>query len=336
MGLHDFLDEEQALEWYYSKNKINTGKKIGYRRVSGKIGLTDNEKGIRGAWVEKRVALFKSLLHFGYQIIPLSEVTDMTKNDGFEYSTTYQQCDTLILEFGGTNIQFYKKYWDDTCDMVQAHKGNIIFINDDPDLPFLWELLPDEDWTRWTIAANATEAAAVAETLKAPAGARVVDYPMSRGMGFAEFSSGGIEKLIYIGRPGGRSKYFKTFTKSNNLEVAGKPTEWEDFPQVNVVENPQQRDRRNFYRKYNGCLAVYDDKHKRCGWRTGRAYHALYAGIPVFGPEGNNGLAWVMNVTSEEDITKASLFSLEKRKEIWERQKAFVEKRDSVKDLITL
>jgi hypothetical protein len=35
---------------------------VGYRRVAGKIGLTDNENGVRGAWVEKRVELLKNLL----------------------------------------------------------------------------------------------------------------------------------------------------------------------------------------------------------------------------------------------------------------------------------
>jgi hypothetical protein len=336
MSLHDFLDEERELEWFYSKNKINNKAKVGYRRVSGKIGLTDKENGIRGAWVEKRVALFKMLLNYGYQIIPFSEATDSTKADGFKTFDKYQHCDVLILEFGGTNLQFYQKYWDDTCEMIKQHQGRIIFINDDPDLSFLWDLLPDESWSRWTIAANATETVAVSEALKAPEDVRVVDYPMSRGMEFAEFSSGGIDKLVYIGRPNGRAKYFKEYTKSAALEVAGKPAEWEDYTQLSIVENPQQRDRRAFYRKYNGCLAIYDDKHKRCGWRTGRAYHALYAGIPVFAPAGNKGLAWCYAVDSAEDVTKAASMSVEKRNKLWLMQKDYVEKKDAMTDLISL
>ena len=78
MSLHEFLGEERLLEWFYSANASNTGKKIGYRRVSGKIGLTNKENGIRGAWVEKRVAFFKNVLAQGMRIIPLSEPTEAT------------------------------------------------------------------------------------------------------------------------------------------------------------------------------------------------------------------------------------------------------------------
>lgn len=335
MSLHEFLGEERLLEWFYSKNASNTGKKVGYRRVSGKIGLTSKENGIRGAWVEKRVALFKNMLEFGYQIIPLSEPTDATKDDGFTSFDTYQKCDVLMLEFGGTNLQFYQKYWDKTVEMIKAHEGRIIFLNDDPDLPFLWELLPDEDWTRWTIAANATNSAKVTEILKCPQLSSTVDLPMSSGMEFAEFSPGGIEKCVYIGRPNGRNKYFKEYTKSKELEVAGKSAEWEDYPELAIVDNPQQRDRRNFYRKYNACLAVYDDKHKNSGWRTGRAFHALYAGIPVCAPAGNNGLNWCYPVQSAEDISKFAKLSVDIREKIWKKQKEVVEKFGKV-DPLTL
>ena len=166
--LGSLFGEEAALGWYTDKNASNTGKTIGYRRVSGKVGLTDNENGVRGAWVEKRVALFKKLLDNNYKIALLSQPTDQTEAEGVEFSTAYKPVDVLILEFGGTNIQFYKKYWDATVEMINEHRGRIIFINDDPDLSFLWELLPNEDWSRWTIAANATNTSEVAKTLKVP------------------------------------------------------------------------------------------------------------------------------------------------------------------------
>jgi len=329
MSLHEFFDEEKLLEWFYSKNS-NIGIKVGYRRVSGKIGLTSNENGIRGAWVEKRVALFKNMLDFGYQVIPLSEATDATKDDGFETFDTYQECDVLMLEFGGTNLQFYQKYWDKTIEMINAHKGRIIFLNDDPDLPFLWNLLPNEDWSRWTIAANAVNSEEVAAILKSPEGSRTVDLPMASGMEFLEFSAGVEDKIVYIGRPSGRTKYFKEFTQSKYLVIAGKESEWSDYSDVTVLDNPQQRDRRNFYRKYAGCLAVYDDKHKRSGWRTGRAYHALYAGIPVVSPEGNAGLNWCVPVEKSSSIEKFATLPTETRQKIWEKQKSIVEKTGKV------
>lgn len=321
MSLHEFLGEERLLEWFYSHNSSNTGKTIGYRRVSGKIGLTNKENGVRGAWVEKRVALFKNLMILnGYRIIPLSEATDATKDDGFETFSEYQPCDILMLEFGGTNLQFYQKYWDKTVEMIKAHKGRIIFLNDDPDLPFLWELLPDEDWSRWTIAANAVNCAEVAKVLKCPEGSRTVDLPMASGMEGESFHAGEVEAIVYIGRPNGRTKYFKEFTKSRELKIAGKEAEWEDYSGLEILENPQQRDRRKFYQKFAGCLAVFDDKHKNTGWRTGRAYHALYAGIPVCAPRGNAGLNWCFPVDTAADISMFAKLSAEKRQKIWEKQ----------------
>jgi hypothetical protein len=334
MSLHEFLGEERLLEWFYSKNSSNTGTKVGYRRVSGKIGLTNKENGVRGAWVEKRVALFKNMLHFGHQIIPLSEATDATKDDGFTTFDTYQKCDVLMLEFGGTNLQFYQKYWDKTIEMIKAHEGRVIFLNDDPDLPFLWELLPDEDWSRWTIAANATNCDEVADILKCPKGTTTVDLPMASGMEFMEFSPGTQHQVVYIGRPNGRAKYFKEYTKSRYLAVSGKESEWEDYSGLTILENPQQRDRRNFYRNFAGCLAVYDDKHKRSGWRTGRAYHALYAGIPVCAPEGNAGLNWCFPIESAASIEKFAMMPSELRQKIWEKQKSVVEKTGKVDPLI--
>lgn len=322
MSLHEFLGEDRLLEWYYSLNSKNTGIKIGYRRVSGKIGLTNNESGIRGAWVEKRVALFKNLLSSNYQIVPLSTPTEATYADGFTSFDSYSFCNVLILEFGGTNLQFYKKDWDKTIEIISEHKGRIIFINDDPDLPFLWELLPNEKWSRWTIAVNATNPAEASKILKCPPDCRVVDLPMANGMDFAEFSKGSIDKLVYIGRPNGRTKLVKQFI-SNKVEISGKQKEWDGY-NVNVIDNPQQKDRRNFYRNYKGCLTIYDNKHKQCGWRTGRAFHALYAGIPVCAPSGNDGLLWAFPVENENDVNKFLSLSDEKRKLIWEKQKSII------------
>jgi len=334
MSLHEFLGEERMLEWFYSKNSSNTGVKVGYRRVSGKIGLTNKESGVRGAWVEKRVALFKNLLDFGYRIIPMSEPTDPTKDDGFTSFSTYQECDVLMLEFGGTNLQFYQKYWDTTIEMIKSHTGRVIFLNDDPDLSFLWDLLPDEDWSRWTIAANAVNCDEVSKVLKCPALSTTVDLPMASGMEFAEFHPGTSGTVVYIGRPGGRTKYFKEFTSSKYLQVSGKEAEWEDFDALEILPNPQQRDRRKFYQNFNGCLAVFDDKHKRTGWRTGRAYHALYAGIPVCAPQGNAGLNWCFPADTAGDLTKFALFSVEQRHKIWEMQKRVVEKTGKVDPII--
>jgi hypothetical protein len=335
MSLMSLLGEESQLSWFLDRYSSNTGPKIGYRRVSGKVGLTNNEEGIRGAWVEKRVALFKTLLDDNYRIDLLSEPTDATKDELSDYHSKYQECDTLILEFGGTNLQFYKKYWDKTVEMINDHKGKIIFINDDPDLAFLWELLPNENWTRWTVAANAVNPKEVGQVLGCPTGVRVVDYPMDGGMEFADFHDGENKKIVYIGRPNGRSKIFKELTKSPELVIAGKPEEWKDFPDVNVVKNPSQKDRRAFYQTYAGCLAVYDNKHKTCGWRTGRAYHAVYAGIPVCSPEGNAGLNWCYGIDTARSLSDFAETDNSFREKIWNQQKRTIQMTKKV-DLIKL
>ena len=328
------VNNDKELDWFFSKNFSNKGQKVGYRRVSGKIGLTSRENGARGAWVEKRISLFKKLIEFGHRIIPLSEATEATKESNIITFDGYQKCDVLMLEFGGNNLQFYKKYWDKTIEIIKLHKGKIIFLNDDPDLPFLWKLLPDENWSRWIISANAKNTEAVKNALKCPSGCRVVDFPMASGMPFEEFQHGELSYLIYIGRPNGRSKYFKEFTKSKHLKVAGKPEEWKEYVGLSIIENPQQRERRKFYQMFYGCLSVYDDKHKDTGWRTGRAYHSLCAGIPACAPVGNSGLEWCYPIETSEDIDKFILLGKEERKKIWEKQKSVVEKESYIDPLL--
>ena len=73
------------------------------------------------------------------------------------------------------------------------------------------------------------------------------------------------------------------------MTVAGKQDEWGD---VTAITPPEQKDRAEFYRQWRTCLAIYDSKHRDTGWRTGRAYHALMAGIPVAAPTGNPALSW--------------------------------------------
>lgn len=318
MSLRAFLDEPSDLDWFTQGNENATGPTIGYRRVAGKIGLTSHEEGVRGAWVDKRVAMFKKFLSENNKIVILSGTTFETRNEGVEKQK--EHFDILCLEFGGTNLQFYGKDWEETVSLVKAHDGFVWFICDDPDLSFLWNLLDGEDWSRWTIIANAVNTNAVLETLRAPEGVGCVHVAMDNYMESDAFSAGSIPKVVYIGRNSGRSAYFKTFGKSPHLQIAGKAKEWEDYPDLTLVDVPQQKDRRKFYRDYYGCLAVYDKKHKETGWHTGRAYHALYAGIPVLAPPGNAGLDWCYPINDVADIEKFVNLSVEERQAIWQNQ----------------
>ena len=297
--------------------------KIGYRRVAGKVGLTNQENGIRGAWVDKRLALFRAFQKYGHTVSVLSPLTDLTAAKGLIGHAEYKPCDILLLEFGGTNLQFYGDFWDATVRMIKQHRGEIIFINDDPDLPFVWHLLPNEDWRRWTVAANAAHPKAVREILKCPAGVRVIDYPMHTGMKPGTYAANHNGQVVYIGRPNGRKKHFTEYAKADNLVIAGKPDEWTEYP-FSVYPTPQQKDRRRFYKQYAGCLAVYDDKHKMTGWRTGRAYHALYAGVPVCAPTGNEGLSWTFPANTAQSEDAFANMSAEQRQVLWHAQIAAV------------
>jgi len=318
MSLNAFFDEPSDLDWFNEANQHNTGSIIGYRRVAGKIGLTNNEEGIRGAWVDKRIALFKKFFADGHRIVLLSSTTDATRDEGLDRQS--DNFDILCLEFGGTNLQFYGKNWDLTIEYVKNHSGFVWFVCDDPDLSFLWNLMPDEAWDRWTILANAVNADATLRALKAPEGVGFMHLAMDKYMEADSFSPGTIKKVVYIGRNQGRSAHFKNFGASPYLQIAGKTKEWEDYPLLSLVDVPQQKDRRKFYRNYYGCLAIYDKKHKETGWHTGRAYHALYAGIPVLAPPGNDGLAWCYPINEPSDIEKFIQLSVEERQAIWKKQ----------------
>ena len=75
---------------------------------------------------------------------------------------------------------------------------------------------------------------------------------------------------------------------------------------------------------------MYDQKHALCGWRTGRAYHALLAGIPVTAPRGNPALAWAWQTDSPMDLARFIKLPTEDRRALHAAQcaaaKADIEK----------
>lgn len=287
---------------------------IGYRRVSGKIGITNNENGVRGAWVEKRKALWNNIKK-KHEIIPLSKLTESTKLTGLEQSN--ESCDVLLLEFGGINLQFYKKDWNETIQIIKSHKGKVFFITDDPDLPFLWNL--HNDYTNWTIIVNALNPKICRTILKIPATANIQIYPFHIDMDRHEYSTTHNNKVIYIGKPTGRTNYIKKLAYSHHFEIACKNTERKKIG-INSIDIPQQKDRYEFYRKYVGCMALYDKKHAITGWRTGRAYHSLYSGIPVLTISGNEALNWCHNIDNTNEIDKFVNLNDVEREKIYRHQ----------------
>ena len=290
--------------------------KIGYRRVSGKLPLTVDEAGARGTWLEKRRALIRSLEDRGHTFAYLSDPTPNSVDAGF-HKQALADSELLMLEFGGNNLMFNKKAWEETFALIKEHKGKIVFLCDDPDLPFLWAELADEDWSRWTIAANATETEQVRQKIKVPAKAEVIDMAFHALLPQREFADGQNSTAIYYGRPNGRNKILQPFLSSGALTVAGKQEEWGD---VTSLPPPEQKNRVEFYRQWRACLAIYDGKHKDTGWRTGRAYHALMAGIPVAAPTGNPALAWTYATDTSSQLGNLLRMSTESRQALHAEQ----------------
>jgi hypothetical protein len=108
-----------------------------------------------------------------------------------------------------------------------------------------------------------------------------------------------MEPAVYIGRPKGREKALRgIFEAGVELEVCGRAKEWEGFD-VRVIDAPDQGARGAFYRRRLASVVVADRKHKRMGWRTGRAYHALYAGTPAVVEADHEALAETFTVFHE-------------------------------------
>jgi len=290
---------------------------IGYRRVSGKIGLTSFELGQRGSWVEKRIALINYLKSKNHTISFLSSFTDETKSF---VKNNVEDYNLLILEFGRNNLLQNGKDWEQTNAIVKKHIGHIIFICDDPDLSYHWNMLKNEDFSRWTILVNAKNKESCKKALKIPDKARILDIPFHHFLKKSNFSNSKIPNVVYIGNSSGRNKIFQNLTLSKHLIISGRAKEWLDYPNLRLTIMPQQKDRMQFYKMFYGCLAVCDNKHNETQWRTGRAYHGLHSGIPVLTIKGNLALNWGYNISNYQEIDSFITLSNEKRQEIYAKQ----------------
>lgn len=270
---------------------------IGYRRLSGAIGLSNMEQGTRGMWWEKRRALVGHLGERGHVVHFIGRMTKQTQQDKmlhyFHDPEAKSRYDVLLVEFGGTNAQFFGRDLEETYRLVSWHKGPVVYICDDPDLWFPWKATPAEDWTRWTVWVNADVERAGVRAYLSPSGAKVLDLPFASLLAMEPPVEKAIRDpfLTYIGRPGGRTDAVRRLVAAGApFRVYGRGEEWGEFG-VRVEEAPPQPQRGAFYAQQLGCLALADRKHKKMLWRTGRAYHALAAGCPVLAEASHTLLA---------------------------------------------
>lgn len=273
--------------------------KIAYRRMSGAIGLTDQEKGTRGLWWEKRKALFQCLYERGHRVDVAGRFTKPSQ-EFHETKVLDSSHEMLMIEFGSSNKSFYGDDLDETLAVAHRFRGPIVFLCDDPDLPYLWKTalpLPKQTWSAWY---NCTRPQAFAGQ---PKWVKSFDFPFSSfqptNSPSAEYQK---DHLVYIGRPNGREKVVKALIAGGvPWRAFGKTEEWSALG-VRVWDAPQQPDRAEFYRRQLGSLVLADSKHKRLGWRTGRAYHALFAGCPAVVEADHDALAGFTRFNTATDL----------------------------------
>lgn len=298
--------------------------RIAYQRMSGAVGLSLEEKGTRGLWWEKRRALFSALQNRGHQICLTSRVTKQTKASGYSFLPFREPAwyDMLMIEFGSSNSQFYGKDLEETRNaaaMMCAAGKPVIFLCDDPDLPYLWKTMTGQhkNWSVWMNARYPQPFGGQPETV------RSFDFPFSSLQNCSNPSSHfQKDALVYIGRPNGRESSVKDLIQSRApWRVYGRPAEWAKFG-VPVFEAPNQPQRSAFYQGQIGSLVLADSKHKRLGWRTGRAYHALLAGCPAVVEASHTALSHFQTFREGAEIRHIlNLWSDPKvRMQEWERQ----------------
>lgn len=252
--------------------------RIAYRRMSGAVSFSPNERGSRGLWWEKRQGLVRWLLRRAHTI---ELVSRLSKNGdaGLLTPASYDAArhELLLVEFGSSNERFNGDDLAETMRIANAHKGPAVYLCDDPDLPFLWERLDrPERWVQWL---NARSPGQVG---KQPDAVRSVDFPFAATLKPRPTLEGAWidQELVYLGRPNGRAKALRTVLSAGvPLAVYSNPKDWTDFD-IPVVPPPSQPRRSEWYARKTASLVLADAKHKALGFRTGRAFHALCAGTP--------------------------------------------------------
>lgn len=273
---------------------------IAYCRLSGAIGLTSVEVGQRGLWWEKRRALWTWLEARGHLVYPVSRATRYSADmPVFRRAFTDDlKADLLMVEFGSSNAKFYADDLRRTRNAIAAHRGPVVFLCDDPDLPFPWKSMPD-DWKRWTCWYNAWGGQPIGKQPEM----RIIDFPFASLLDCREPSQTyNANWLVYAGRPVGREKVVRALIAGRApFIVSGRPKEWRHHD-IAVIAPPEQPQRADFYSHVLGSLVLADSKHKRLEWRTGRAYHAICAGTPAVKEHDHSGIVGVPHFTTADDL----------------------------------
>lgn len=227
---------------------------IGYRRYSGPVWLDATKvKSKRGAWLEKRTALFRRLTERGNTLTIIKNGDD------------YSQFDKILVEFGSLNYMFHRHDIDFSNEILKS--GKAIFILDDPDLmpkdifgaPVWVNAEAEACQKKWHVPCETFPVYALQDMKPSK--------PHNRGVVYYGGTSGGREKLLV--------KYMVLIPE---LEIYG---DQKDYKHMKPKEPPTQSERADFYSNFMACLNVTDGVHKKLKWNTGRKFHAIMAGCPV-------------------------------------------------------
>ena len=91
---------------------------------------------------------------------------------------------------------------------------------------------------------------------------------------------------------------------------------------VETLPPPEPGKRAEMFREYRASLAVYDKKHAKLGFRTGRAFHAVVGGAPAITPIGHPGLSWAHQLHKPFDLVDFVDASESDRRSELERQRS--------------
>ncbi len=265
--------------------------KIGYRRFAGGIALSANESLVRSHWTEKRRNFIAGLIGRGHEVTMMSGPTRGSRGL-FEYDET-AKVDVLIIEQGMQDYYFGAKDLTKTLAIIERHEGRVVYVCDDPDLFPKPDL--HIDYSNWLFAVNCL----YPERIELPAPA--VDFPMMPIKLFYEPPRNVEATASYVGRPNGRGRQVKSFLATGLLEIYGAAKDWKAYD-VQIHPAPKGHERYVVMRRHAYSLSLFDSKHAKYGWRTGRAYHSLNAGVPVVVSSGNDALSWA-EVIEPQDLS---------------------------------
>lgn len=312
--------------------------KIGYRRWSTPIGLSDKETCKISGWLEKRKALLKFLEERGHEVLLMSRATPPSKGmwDHKANLEKINDIDCLFIEMSNHNLLHNYKDVAESVRILNEVTCPVYVLWDDPELEFhIWSNKMNDLWIKKdkiTVFANCENIEGNEDYLEGliyykqhieVKETKFEFFPIVSLLNYEDHSFSKAEqikmKVVYLGGPsGGRKAEILKLRQHIPIEVYYNTKSW---PIPIDGEAPLQVERLNFYSSFIANIGLQDHKHKKLGWLTGRCFHALMAGTPSLVPEDSN-LAKYFTTYNHENIQDKLEDCMTDRDELVERQKA--------------